>query len=55
MGFQRQSAAESSARRTRVSGNGGVVIVESVADACRSMRGPWRIACWRGVGTGMHR
>jgi len=41
MGFERQSVAESSTGRTLVNWNGGVVIAENVADACRSMRGPW--------------
>ena len=39
MGFERQSVAESNTGRTLVNWNGGVVIVENVAGACRSVRG----------------
>src|SRR5437899_10596824 len=41
MGFQRQSVAESSTGRTLVNWTGGLVMAERVADAFRSMRGPW--------------
>jgi hypothetical protein len=39
MGFERQLIAESSTGRTLVNCNGGIVIVENVAGACRSVRG----------------
>ncbi len=50
MGFEGQSVGESRTGRTVVNGSGGVVIVESVADARQSMRGPWQgsVLAWGG-------